>query len=92
MYTASKESFVRTSSYVPKYSQLNSLANFSALSLDLLPIITNSANSEFCIAGIVDFLAILPQYISLFLTGSEVLASIRALRLLRVFRILKLTR
>ena len=46
----------------------------------------------FSFYGIVDFLAILPQYISLFLTGSEVLASIRALRLLRVFRILKLTR
>ena len=46
----------------------------------------------FSFYGIVDLLAILPQYISLFLTGSEVLASIRALRLLRVFRILKLTR
>lgn len=46
----------------------------------------------FSFYGIVDFLAIIPQYISIFLTGSEVFASIRALRLLRVFRILKLTR
>ena len=38
--------------------------------------------------GIVDLLAILPTYISLFFTGAHVLIVIRALRLLRVFRIL----
>lgn len=40
--------------------------------------------------GIVDLLAILPSYLSIFLAGSESLLVIRALRLLRVFRIFKL--
>ncbi|RMG57258.1 MAG: ion transporter [Bacteroidetes bacterium] len=41
--------------------------------------------------GIVDLLAILPTYLSLIFAGSHYLITIRALRLLRVFRILKLT-
>lgn len=40
--------------------------------------------------GIVDLLAIVPTYLSLFLPGSQYLIVIRVLRLLRVFRILKL--
>lgn len=40
--------------------------------------------------GIVDLLAILPTYLSLFVAGTHSLIVIRALRLLRVFRILKL--
>ena len=40
--------------------------------------------------GIVDLLAILPTYMSLFISGSHYLLVIRALRLLRVFRIFKL--
>lgn len=40
--------------------------------------------------GIVDLMAILPTYLSLFLVGSHYLVTIRVLRLLRVFRILKL--
>ena len=40
--------------------------------------------------GIVDLLAILPTWLSLFFAGTHSLAVIRALRLLRVFRILKL--
>ena len=40
--------------------------------------------------GIVDLLAILPSYLSLFLPGTHYLITIRALRLLRIFRILKL--
>jgi len=42
--------------------------------------------------GIIDFLSILPTYISLVLTGTQFLMVIRILRLLRVFRILKLDR
>lgn len=42
--------------------------------------------------GVVDLLAILPTYLSLFLPGSQALIVIRALRLLRVFRVLKLAR
>jgi voltage-gated potassium channel len=40
--------------------------------------------------GIVDLLSILPTYLSIFVAGSQSLVVIRALRLLRVFRILKL--
>ena len=42
--------------------------------------------------GMVDFLALLPSYLSLLITGGSYLMVIRAIRLLRVFRILKLTR
>ncbi|WP_227687227.1 ion transporter [Spirosoma arboris] len=44
----------------------------------------------FSFFGLVDLLAILPAYLSLFLLGSHELAVIRILRLLRIFRILKL--
>jgi voltage-gated potassium channel len=40
--------------------------------------------------GIVDLLAIIPTYISLFLPGTQYLLVIRVLRILRIFRILKL--
>ncbi len=40
--------------------------------------------------GIVDLVAILPTYLSLVVPGGQALLSVRALRLLRVFRILKL--
>ena len=40
--------------------------------------------------GLVDLIAILPTYLSLFLAGAQSLLVIRALRLLRVFRVLKL--
>lgn len=46
----------------------------------------------FSFYGIIDFLAVLPTYIGLFVVGSHSLIVIRTLRLLRVFRILKLTR
>jgi voltage-gated potassium channel len=40
--------------------------------------------------GIVDLLAVLPTYLSLIIPGAQTLLVIRALRLLRVFRVLKL--
>ena len=40
--------------------------------------------------GVVDLLAILPTYLSLFFAGTQSLMVIRALRLLRVFRVFKL--
>jgi len=40
--------------------------------------------------GVVDLLAILPTYLSLVFPGGQALLSVRALRLLRVFRVLKL--
>lgn len=44
----------------------------------------------FSFYGIIDLLSTLPKYLSLFLVGTQVLVVFRALRLLRVFRILKM--
>jgi voltage-gated potassium channel len=41
--------------------------------------------------GIIDLLAIIPTYLSIFVVGAQSLLVLRALRLLRVFRIFKLT-
>ncbi|HVF46349.1 MAG TPA: ion transporter [Pyrinomonadaceae bacterium] len=41
--------------------------------------------------GLVDLIAILPTYLSLFVPGTQYFLVIRILRLLRIFRILKLT-
>lgn len=46
----------------------------------------------FSFYGIIDFLSVIPTYMSLFIIGSQSLIVIRILRLLRVFRIMKLTR
>ena len=42
--------------------------------------------------GVVDLLAVLPTYLSLFVAGSQYLLVIRAVRILRIFRVLKMTR
>lgn len=42
--------------------------------------------------GVVDLVAILPTYMSLFLPGANYLLAIRLLRFLRIFRVLKLVR
>lgn len=41
--------------------------------------------------GVIDFLAILPSYLALFVPGTHLLIDIRVLRLLRIFRIFKLS-
>jgi voltage-gated potassium channel len=46
----------------------------------------------FSFYGIIDLLAILPSYVGLLLAGTHMLIIFRSLRLLRVFRVLKLTR
>ncbi len=46
----------------------------------------------FSFFGVIDFLAIVPTYLTLFYTGGNMLIVIRAIRLLRVFRILHLPR
>lgn len=46
----------------------------------------------FSFYGIIDFVSTIPLYLSFILAGSSYLLTVRALRLLRVFRILKLTR
>ncbi|NVM77726.1 voltage-gated potassium channel [Duganella sp. SG902] len=40
--------------------------------------------------GIIDLMSILPSYLSLFVPGAHVIMGVRILRLLRIFRILKL--
>lgn len=42
--------------------------------------------------GIIDLLATLPTYLSIFFPGSQYLLTIRVLRLLRIFRVFKITR
>lgn len=44
----------------------------------------------FSFFGIIDLLSILPTYLSLFFFGTQALTVVRAVRLLRVFRVLKL--
>lgn len=44
----------------------------------------------FSFYGIIDFISILPMFLSFFITGSKFLSVFRVLRLLRVFRILEL--
>lgn len=46
----------------------------------------------FSFYGIIDFLSTIPSYLTFFLGGFNVLFSVRALRLLRIFRILKISR
>jgi voltage-gated potassium channel len=42
--------------------------------------------------GIIDFIAILPAFLAIFIVGAQSLVIIRSFRLLRVFRILKVSR
>lgn len=44
----------------------------------------------FSLLGIIDLLAIIPTYLSLFFPGTQYLIVIRVLRVLRIFRVLKL--
>lgn len=46
----------------------------------------------FSFYGIIDFLAVIPTYIGLFLAGTHSMVVIRVLRLLRIFRIMKFNR
>ncbi|MDX1462907.1 MAG: ion transporter [Marinirhabdus sp.] len=46
----------------------------------------------FSFYGIIDFLSTIPLYVSFLFAGSSFLLTVRSLRLLRVFRILKITR
>ncbi|MCZ4320097.1 ion transporter [Aequorivita viscosa] len=49
-------------------------------------------NYIFSFYGIIDFLSTIPLYLSFILVGSNYLLTVRAMRLLRVFRILKIAR
>lgn len=52
----------------------------------------NSRNYIFSALGLIDLLAILPAYVGLLFVSSHYLLVVRAMRLLRVFRIFKLNR
>jgi len=53
--------------------------------------IKNPLKYVFSFFGLIDLLAIIPSYLSIFLAGAQSLLVLRALRLLRIFRIFKLT-
>lgn len=57
-----------------------------------IAIVNKPIKFIFSFYGIIDLLSCLPAYIALFLSGGSGLLVIRALRLLRLFRVLKLTR
>ncbi|MGM1055775.1 MAG: ion transporter [Bacteroidota bacterium] len=46
----------------------------------------------FSFYGIVDFLSTIPSYLAILFSGGQFFLAVRALRLLRVFRVLKITR
>ena len=46
----------------------------------------------FSFYGVVDLLAVIPTYLSVFISGSQSLLVIRTLRLVRIFRVFKLSR
>lgn len=60
----------------------------------ILRIISINRPSKYIFSfyGIVDFLSTIPTYLALFIGGGNLFFAVRALRLLRVFRVLKITR
>jgi len=65
---------------------------FTVEFLARLYVVQKKKNYLLSFFGIVDFLSILPTYLSLVLSGSHTLLILRSLRLLRVFRVMKLVR
>ena len=63
---------------------------FSVEYLLRIATVRNVKQYVFSFYGIIDFLAILPTYLSIIIPGTQYLVAIRVLRILRVFRILKL--
>lgn len=57
-----------------------------------IKVTPNKKKYIFSFYGIIDFLSIVPTYLSIFVAGTHFLIIIRILRLFRVFRILKLVR
>jgi voltage-gated potassium channel len=57
-----------------------------------LIVVRRPLNYMFSFLGVIDFLAIIPTFVSLILVGSQYLLVVRIIRLLRIFRILKLSR
>ena len=55
-----------------------------------LSIVKQKRAYVFSFFGIVDFLSVIPTYLSFFVPGAQALLAVRILRVLRVFRVLKL--
>ncbi len=60
----------------------------------ILRIISSPRKGQYIFSffGIIDFLAILPAFLALLFPGAQSLLIVRAIRLLRIYRVLKLTR
>ena len=54
-------------------------------------VVNNKRKYLFSFYGIIDLLSILPTYLAVFLSGTQSLMVIRSIRLIRIFRILKLS-
>ncbi|MEM6326163.1 MAG: ion transporter [Bacteroidota bacterium] len=65
-------------------------ALFTVEYLTRLAIVKTKRAYAFSFFGIVDFLSVIPTYLSLLLPGAQALLVVRILRVLRVFRVLKL--
>ncbi len=81
-----------------KYSSLLKIAEWTITIIFTLEyflriaIIKKPFSYIFSLYGIIDLLSVIPSYLSLFIVGTHGFIVIRALRLLRIFRILKLSR
>ncbi len=85
-------SLEQTYSHQLKVAEWGVTAVFSLEYILRIWVVKKAKNYLFSFYGIIDFLALLPSYLAVFITGTHGLIVIRALRLLRVFRILKLNR
>lgn len=54
-------------------------------------VVKKKSGYLFSFFGIIDFLSVIPSYLGLFVTGYHILIILRAVRLLRVFRVFQLT-
>ena len=85
------------SSFNEKYGTLMTIAEwvitiiFSIEYILRIWVVRKPFSYIFSFYGIVDLLSILPSYLGLIFIGGQSLMVIRALRLLRVFRILKIS-
>ncbi|MCB1203201.1 MAG: ion transporter [Verrucomicrobiae bacterium] len=67
-------------------------ALFTAEYLLRLWVVGKKRSYLFSFYGIIDFISILPTYLTLFLPGMQYVLVVRVLRLLRVFRVMKMAR
>ena len=63
---------------------------FTAEYLLRLSVVSHPKRYAFSFFGLVDLLAILPTYVSIFLPGMHILTTVRVMRLLRIFRVFKM--